>query len=406
MAKYLVKPNFNRIRQQVAFPANNLNHFMAAELHDTFGFYQRNFGMYNWLTLNKELKYVIHTLQGQPLVWQTLKSCGWDDTGSMKIGRQEFTPCKAKINESWCHDELFDSCFKHFLDYRGSGPVRLDSNGIDVVNKLTRVLGENATLGARLTLTVGQLYDTNLVEFNNKVGHDIRTLFRKTAGTCKGWVELVRELGENPKYSHLNVKNCFTVDDFDGSKYLGDPIALMDSLREEAPADLTALMNEGGIVGSIQGDFMPMYLVSVSIFNAIANMYRKQCISVTCVNPRLTAEEFTMNTSRGARKVKVYYIDGIPVIPLSDLNCYDKYLTGTTHFAALTVSGNIGLGGSFGAIPDLENAGRRVGIMVQRKTDLDELGKYLFLAHALFSATIADTDYFVGCQVYAEPETA
>lgn len=402
MATYLVKPNFNRIQQQLSFPAKSLNYFIRSELHDNFGFYQTTFGLYSYMQMNKYLKYVIHTIQGSPMVWQPHRSCGWDETGALRTGRKEFEPCKAKINESFCYDELFDSCFEQFLTWDGRSPVQLDANGIDMVNQLVQTIGENATLGARLTLTVGQMYDPAAVTFNDKTSNDIQSLFTKTIGTCKGWVELVREMAENPEYRHLNLPEILDAEDFNGNKYTADPVALFDSLRDNAPNDLESLMNEGGVVGSVAGDFIPLMLVSTSIFNAIAKAYNEQCVSITCVNPRLTREEFSVNTRRGARKVYVYYIDQVPVIPVSDINYMDRYLTGMTHFAALTVSGNIGLGASFATLPDVETPG--VGMIIERETSARDYGKYYFLAHSLFATTLADTDFFVGSQIYVEPE--
>lgn len=401
MSTFIVKPNFNRIRQQLAFPAKSLNMFMRSELHDNFGFYQSNFGIYSYMQLTKRLKYVIHTLFGNPMIWQSHKSCGWDETGALRTGRTELEPCTAKINESWCYDELFDSCFEQFLTWSPNAPVQLDANGEEIVNALVRTLAENATLGARLTLTAGQMYDGNTVEFNDRTSMDIQNLFRKTIGTCRGWVELLREQAVSPAYEHLNVPGMLSATDFDGEKYTGDVIALYDSLRDAAPNDLQSLMDEGGVIGSVAGDFIPLMIVSTSIFKAIATAYNQQCINIACVNPRLSREEFSFNTSRGQRKMYVYYIDQVPVIPIADINYMDRYLKGMTHFAGITASGNISLGSSFAELPDVEDPG--VGILIERGTSAKNYGKYDFLAHALFSTAIADTDYIVASQIFVQP---
>ena len=404
MSIFSVKPNFNAITRQVAFPTDELNYFMREELQETFGFYQSTFGLYNYLQLNKSLKYVIHSPYGSPLLWQPHNSCAWDDTGSLRIGRKEIVPCRAKLNESYCYDEKFDSAFEHFLSWDGRGPLRLDANGVDAVNQLIQVLLENATLGARLTLTAGQLYDHTQVEFNDQTSADIRDLFKRTVGTCKGWIELVREMGLQTKYSHMNVEGIFSDSDFvNAKKFIGDPILVYDNLRASARPDLDALLNEGGVAGSIEGDFMPLFLVTTSIFNAIAEQYRKQCVQVTCVNPRLTRREFTYNTSRGPRPLHVYYIDDTPVIPISDTQQFDKYLTGATHGAWITPSRNIGLGASFGSLPQLAGGSSTVGMRIELRTDLANYGRYDFLSHSLFTATIADTEFFVGSQIYTEP---
>lgn len=404
MATYLVKPNFNRLDRQLAFPSKKLNLYMRAELQDNFGFYQSNFGLYSYMTLNKKQKYVLHTMQGTPLLWQPHRSCAWTPTGSLSMSKREFEPCEAKINEEFCYDELFDSCFEPFLNWTGRGQVSLDDAGIGLVNDMVAVLGQNADLGARATLTAGQLFDPAVVKFHSRAAKNIPALFEKTAGTCKGWVELARELGENPQYSHLNVKGIFDEDKFNGGKYTGDIISdIYDELLANASVEMMSLINEGGIVSSVQGDFMPLFVVSLSLYNRVAAMYREQCnpanTVLACANPRLTRQQMSMPTSRGPKNVNVYYIDDVPVIPLSDLATYDKYLTGTMHFAGIIASGNIGLGTSFGALPDVQGP-TDVGIIIERESSVKDMGKYYFASHSLFAATIADHAYMVATQAY------
>lgn len=192
--------------------------------------------------------------------------------------------------------------------------------------------------------------------------------------------------------------NIITADQLDGSTYTSTNVAedLIDPLRDAAPSDLQTLLNEGGVISGA-GTAQPIIIVGTPQYNAIAAEWRAQCVSVTCLNPRLTAE--TIETTINGRQVKVhvYYIDGIPVIPISDINYYDRYVNTTTHFAAITVAGNINLGASFDTLGQLDND--NAGILIQRKTDLDELGKYLFLAHALFGTFIADHDFIVATTV-------
>lgn len=173
MSTLLIKPGFNRFRQTLALPAKSLNALIRTEIFDNFNFYQRQFGVYGQLTLNRKQKWVIHSMKGTPLLWQTHKSCSWDPMGSIRIGRREFTPCNAKLNDSWCYDDMFDSCFEHFLNWSGRGALNLDANGIEVVNQMIQTLVENAMLGARLTLTAGQLHDAASVTINDTVPSDI-----------------------------------------------------------------------------------------------------------------------------------------------------------------------------------------------------------------------------------------
>lgn len=397
--KYLVKPNFNKIAQQAALPAKNLNIFMKTEMQDTFGVYQRLFGLYSYMRLNKKRKYTIHTLTGNPMIWQPAKSCYFEPTGALRIGKREFDPCEAKMNEEFCDDELMNSCFEH-LNTFANGRKTLDPQGVAVINEAVRTIAQNATLGARLTLTGGQLYNPANVKFNSSATEEIKNLFRKTASTCRGWVELVRGMGEKIGYGHMNLKNIFGEDDFNGTKYRGDIVLdVYDKLLEEAPSKLCGMIDEGGVIGNTgELSSIPLFVLTTHLYKCLAAQFRKECRAV-CRDPRLTQREFSVNTGTGSRTIKVYYIDDTPVIPLHDLNCYDQYLTGSTHMAVLTVGGNIGLGASFGELPDTEKPG--VGILLERGTSIKDMGKISMASQSLFANTIADSDCFVGTQVYA-----
>lgn len=400
MSILLIKPNFNKVKSQIAIPTKSLNYFLKDEVQSNLGFYQAQFGVYSYMQMNKNQKFVIHSLRGTPFMWQPHRTCAWDPTGSLRVGKQELEPCQAKINEEFCYDELFDSCFQPFLEWDGRGLIKLDAQGTNMVNTMVKTMAENATLGARLTLTAGQLYDPALVTFADNTSNEIKSLFTRTVGTCRGWVELLRDMAtSDAQYSHLNVSGLFATTDFDGKKYIGDVIALYDALQARAPYPLQTMINEGGIAGALDSG-MPLFLTSTSVYNAVADAYRKQCINIACINPRLTRKDFTVTTSKGPRTHHVYYIDDVAVIPVSEVSYYDMYLKGATHFAAISIAGNISLGASFANLPNVND--QEVAIMVQRSEEVKDYGKYYFASHSLFATSIADTDYIVATIQYAE----
>ena len=341
-------------------------------------------------------------------MWQPHRNCSWDPTGTLRIGKQTMTPCNAKINEELCYDDFFGSCFSHFLNWSGTGPVRLDANGTRILNDVITTLTLQATMGAKITLALGGLFDLDAedVVFVEGVTEDVKSDIRKTINTCKGWMLLLKEKGEDPKTQHLNQPGIFADTDFDasGENFIGDILNLFDSLKSKAKPKMRTLINKGSINDRRGLAYRPLFKVSQSIFNAIVEAYNRQCISNVCTNPRLTARDFAGagNDARSAvNSQRVYYIDGMPVVPLSDINCYDEYFTGTLHFAAITASGNISLGGSFGNIPDLNT--NTVGLMIDRETSAKEFGKWYWLAHALLATNIADTDYIVASQEFVLP---
>lgn len=404
MATLLVKPNFNRTTNMLTLPASSLNMFAEVEVQDNFNFYQRQFGVFGYMRLTNKLKFILHSLKGIPFLWQPHKSCGWDPIGGLYTGRQELTPCEAKINAEYCIDEMFDGCFKHLLQWNGTGPLTLDATGTELINKMVQVLTTNAIMGAHLTLTVGKLYDPATVVFADKTPGDIRSMFTKTIGTCKGWLELLKEMAlASADYNHLNITGLLTTGMFSGKQFTGNVVALYDTTFANAPAPLQTLVNEGGI-GGFSDSFSALWLVSTSIYNKLAQEYRELCISVNCVNPRITRQSFNVTTSRGTREQHVYFIDDTPVIPISVVNQVDQFLTGAMHFAYLTAANNITLGSAFSTIDNLDiNGNSNAGIAIQRDMNLNRLGMYYFSANNLFQTHIADTDYIAGGQAFMVP---
>jgi hypothetical protein len=384
-----IKPNFNRIQSAVAFPTRELNYLLEEQVYDGFSFYQNRFNVYSFMRLTKDLKHRIHTMTSIPMIWQPHNSCYIDPLGNIRMGEQEMSPCKGTAVSEFCYDELFDSCFRHFLQWDGQGPLEFDEQGVAMFNRLVGKILESMILGARLTLTANGLYTNDMVEFKDSVDKDIRNLFMKTSHTCQGWMAYLKQLAQQNEYSHLNINGIINEDDFNGKKFEGDIEAVLDNLIDNALPDMKGVLDEGGLSSLQGGSIQPMFLLTSHLFAAIADAYRRQCNTVYCTNPRLTQEMETFNNSR----VKVYYFDDIPIIPIHDVNYYDKYLKNATHFAGLTVSGNINLGASFADIPTLDN--RSVGVRIKMKDENENYGIYSFRSDSLFSTMIADTDYMV-----------
>jgi len=140
-----------------------------------------------------------------------------------------------------------------------------------------------------------------------------------------------------------------------------------------------------------------MFLVSNSIKAKLYADLLALNASAVQIKPRISQRAITAN----GQTFDVMYIDNVPVIPVGDVANYDKLLTGRSHFAYLTISGTIQLGSNFARIPEL-GAGE-VAVAIQQKTDLDELGKVLFLSHSLSATAISDTKYIAGGYKYTVP---
>lgn len=397
---FLAEPNFNAIQNQVLFASDRLNTLLSKKYYDTYGFYQAMFMPYAWMPLTKDMTYRIHSLETSAFIWQPHNSCNWNPVGAMETGNVDITPARAKINAEQCYDTLFDSAFASFLEWGRGDSVEMDANGEDYVNKMIESILAAATYGARLSNVVGQLYSPGSVTFDADVSVNVREAFNATIGTVKGWIELAKDRAASG-VDHLNISGLIPGGDIDatGKKYTGNVITLYDNILDAAKGDLVAAVNEGGSAG-FNDSLYPILFVSPSIFNAFVDYWRTQATTAAQNVLRVTREPVDYNTANGTRKINVMKIDETIIVPINELNYLDKHITGATHCAYLTLSGNINLGGSFGSIPQL---GNEVGLAIQRANNLDEIGKYKMLAHALHANAFADTNFIAGGQTFAEP---
>jgi len=383
-----LNPTFSAQGRTVSIPATEINVFTSSVVRDNINQYQSRFGVFGFMGLNDRMKFTITKLTGTPFMWQPVSHCTWTPTGNLSITKDSITPSEAMIQEEFCQDELVNSMFAQFLATNNRG---LSPEGQRIFNQVVTKITEQATLGAWLTLTIGKLYDPTTVNFKDGTDATIESLFSKTIGTVRGWVELLKEMAASEaRFRHLNIP-AFSTDEFDGDRYLGDPVALFDKLYDAAPSELSNLIDEGGVPSTL-GTSSVLFIVSTSIFRQVAALYRKQGTEIITLRPRLTQKDVS--------GITVYYLDDIPIIPVSYISHMDAYLKGKQHFAALTLSGNIQLGTSFGAVPNVNAP--NVGIIMQQKTNLDELGRVLMRADSLFTTAIADHRYICAAQVFVE----
>jgi len=398
--EFLIKPRFVQLRNALFFETERLNALLNAEYNENFGFYQSTFGVYSYMQLTSELTFRIHYHTATPFLWQSHKNCSWTPTGTISMDQMEITPCKAKLNEQFCYDEYFNSTYKAFLQWSSNPTIGFSAAGQQANDMLVRTLMKNATLGARMTLTAGKLHDLSTIEFNNGVSTRIEDAFRQTAGTCKGWIELAVEMALTPGLEHLDGGYIKPADiSADGKDFVGDGrdiVGLYDEIFADCPDPLRDALIEGG-VGAFGNQFWPMFLVGLPEYRAVDTAWKAQKLNPLQNEPRITRRPFEFE----GRTLHVFFIDDTVVIPITEVSQYDKYLTGTSHFAYLTLSGVVQLGGSFSDLPRVGQA--EVSVMMQMSLDAEDYGTHKFLAHSLMATAINDTDYLCGSYAYATP---
>lgn len=377
---------------QLSFPTAKLNTFARARYNDVFGFYQQNFNLYGFMQLNRLFEYEVHTPKGNPLGWQVLNSCSYDDTGTITVGRRSIKPDKVYWKEKTCWDELFDSCYEHMINFASSGDIELTPDGVQQFNILVDELVANMALGARLLLTAGDLYDVNTIAFSDDNTANITDLFKRTHGSTYGWVKLFVDMAASGEAPQLNKALLDPANDFDEYGYTGSVVDFYDNLVKGAPRKLRQLVNTGGTISAGRNRFFPLLLLSHSMHQRLVAEWKIQSELVAQNNPRITKRSFGGVESPTPQVV--YFIDETPVIPLEDISGYDQYTKVDTHVGALVASGNIQMGLNFDNLPlDVENS--PVGLMIeqQRSITQPDYGSYHFLSHGLMKVALADAEY-------------
>ena len=399
--EFLIKPRFRALNSALYFQTESLNALARAEYNDKLGVYQARYGLYTYMQMTSQLTFKIHYPEGTPFMWQPHKNCAWTPTGTLSMNQKEITPCRSKINEQFCYDENLDGTFQEFLRHGGGATIQLSQAGIQYTNELIRTIVKNATLGARMTMVGGQLIDLSSVTFETGAPARIEDAYRRTAGTCKGWIELARQTALIPGNEHLDGSFIQGGDiSSDGKTFTGSTVDLYDSVFDGSPTELQDSIIEGG-VGGFGSMFYPIFAVSPSIYRAIIKDWKAQKVSPLMNEPRITRIPIQVPSPNGQWTMFIYFIDDTVVIPISDISHFDKYVTGTSHFCYLTISGVIQLGGSFADIPKVSES--EVSVMVQVSEDAEDYGTYKFLSHGLMATAINDTNYLAGDYVYAEP---
>ena len=154
--------------------------------------------------------------------------------------------CKSKLNLEFCNDEFYNSVFRSFHAWNTGATVGLSAAGQSALTALTNAIVKSATVGNRMMLTAGQLFDPETVAIVTGTPTNVEEAFKKTVGTCRGWIELLisLEAGDPTKYAHLNLDSLFIQSGggqniaTNGQTFTGSVVALYDAIFAAATNDL------------------------------------------------------------------------------------------------------------------------------------------------------------------------
>ena len=200
---------------------------------------------------------------------QPMNSCSIEPTGSLRIGKRELEAVPAVIKEKFCWDELLDSCFEHFLTWTEGGDVEMDENGMAMFGLLMDEMQANAALATRLSLTTGDFYNVNTVDYNAQNTAELESLFKRVHNTWQGWVKIAYDSAQSD-FPWLNTQSVDYNNDFDSNgDYTGDISDLFDDLKSKARKNFQKLINRGGVNTGGRFSFTPLLVLSDSFYAAV-----------------------------------------------------------------------------------------------------------------------------------------
>ena len=400
--QFLYKPDFSVVggNRYFEYKERRVNALVRSEYYDNVSLWQRQFNLYHWMQMNRDHEFVLHWAKSDALLLQPHNSCAWTPQGRLRFDTRTIDSTKAKINVEDCtYEEYFGSAFETWLEWDTNPEVTLRA---PVTDLLTDAIMRGTVMNIKAVLTAGGLFDSP--NFRPGVATNIRQAFLKSAFVRRGWMQAAREMAaeDAAKYAHLD-NNLIAAGDIsnDGKQFTGNPLALFDARLAAAPEKLYDAVTLGGQVGYGAVQNVPVWLVSPSVLRSLHKKKQEQDAALATNEVRITVETLQVDMgAANAAPLTVYRIDGIPVVPVTEVNVFAEYLTGTPHFDYLMLTGTVQLGGSFAQIP---SAPEDVAIRVQQSTDNRDLGKTTYLAHMRLAAAFNDTDYIAGGYRFNEP---
>lgn len=398
MAEHRIKNSlFNRPANQLEIPSCTLNYITRHKIMDRFSIYQRSCNIVEFLPLTRNNTFKLKSIEGEPILWQKgSKSCKKYPMGNIDIvNGGELKPCSLSLFAKWCPKEVYDSCFKCLYEYTRAG----DINYGEVDTKLIApVIKEFLSMAVRAKLSLaflGQLFDLENIDFEEgSANEEVLKNFAKQHDACMGLLKKIQV-----KYPSRIAKDCFPDEVKDGCIPDIDVCELFDCLLCNGGDQLSNAIMEGYMEDGNGGQVEAMLILSNNLIPALFHKLKTES-KLQLSNKDLLPTIERRRENIGGRKIWIYEICGVKVIPLSALCSWNKYLAGKFYFAALTTSRNIQFGSNFGSFYEIE--GESIGVTIERETRIKDgdKGLYTMDSEALMAVDLACPDLFYGAWQY------
>ncbi len=381
---------------RIIYPEDKVNQMVRSEYMDTLGAYQRAFGMYRWMQLDKHLEYRIERIDRSDVAVQKFTNCAFQDGALMTTTTDNIRPSKSYIKASRCIDEDFNSHWEGIIKYKTDGGIEYDAIGKARENLFIENLLEDYTYALNRMNVVGNYHDKTTA-LRDKITAEQRVIWDKTTSETKGFHRLQVEYANDKGAKWMNRTDLIdeTLFSEDGSLYNGSIKDIISALlRDGKVKKLQKLAN--GVVQTVRGKQVWTY---IKLSNAFYNKVLKE-LEAENTNALQNQRTWKWETINGAKVIT--YDQRLPVIPCEYVNGFDEYLKGDTHSITISVSGNIQFGGNWAEVQGGEVYGFRPGIIISRGTDpgLENFLKWTVLSLQLQAGIIVDPDLFTGLVTY------
>lgn len=363
------------------------------EYLNTLDWYQRAFGVYSIMKLNRNNKFNLIQATGKPYLWQASNSCVSDPTKTISLGQEVLEPKATELFEKLCvRDSSYGSLlFEHLLSYNGD-TLELTPEMRAILDELTQTLLENAAQGLRLNLTIGSLTDIAALPGGKPAStpQDVWDALLATYDSSIGWVTVAANAAA-AGYSWMDLSGVISSGDFNASgDYTANPLDLYDTIKANAPSQLKKVVASGGV-----GKHLPIFIVDPTLFAAIANKANELAAQPLANTARIVVRE--VQTPGELIPRRYYVIDGsVVVVPVEEIQGWDEDADIDTYGAFLTTAGNINIGGAFTDMPGTMGENTAITAAYNTNAGSSDFGYMFWRGFSVTASAIAYRDLFAG----------
>ena len=397
-------------RDTVSIPADKLNALYREKYLDDYGFWQSLYGLFGTMRMNSLQKFEVTKLKGFAGLWRELKGCTMQETGALSTSVESVTPIPMYNLNTFCPTDEIDGMFKQLHQWDTNGRGGLSADGARALNIYLKEYLSTMTESLRNTLCLNGLHDFTVADFVTETNAAFKLQLENPDNSLSGWLKLLDATYTSDTTANYNLnynKGTFVVaGDFTNGEYTGATngpvVGLYDELKGAAPKPLQKLMHSGGKMTVKGRMFQAVFAMSDGYYSKFITEYHAEISALASNGMRITKEP---RTAAGFTK-DVYFIDGVPVVPVSQVTGLDEYIAADTHFIGIVATQNIQLGTSFSALPtDIEST--PIALQVFRSTDLTsmaataeglkqwEQGRIKQLSHAVGATALSNKDYII-----------